>query len=346
MSDQDLRLVHMGRYPGRRVLTWHNGELYFSRNYSLWKGNPLEDRWEYVARYRPDWTRRLSSTTRLGGRLRRDGFHSLEILPSGAMVAVLPKAIAICPAGQNEFQVTWHINRGTRPLALTVSPDGAIYWGEYFNNPTRDEVHVYASTDEGRTWDVAYTFSSSFIRHVHSVTYDPYRDHLWMCTGDYGAECRIMRVSNDWQVIEPVLEGSQQVRTVRPIPAADGLYFTTDSELEQNYVYRLNSDDHLEQLHPINGPGMWSCQVGNALFFSSDIEPSKVNLDPLAAVYGSLNGTSWSRLVAWRKDLWHKRFFQYGNIVLPRGSNSSNVLAASGMAVQKEDDVMHVWRVE
>ena len=346
MTDSDLRLVKMGRFPGRRVLTWYEGLLYVSRKYSLWRWDPESNEWGFLARYRPDWTRKISSITRLGGRLRRDGFHSLGVLPDGGFVAILPKAVAICPEGETEFEVTWHIRRGTRPLALAVTPSGAIYWGEYSSNPQRDDVHIYGSTDGGRKWDVVYTFPPGGIRHVHSITYDPYRDHLWMCTGDYGAECRIMRVSNDWEVVETVLEGGQQTRTVRPIPTSNGLYFATDSELEQNYIYRLNPDESLERLHPINGPGMWSCQVGPNFFMSSDVEPSTVNTDPFASLYGSREGNSWSRLIAWPKDPWHMRLFQYGNIILPRGRNDTNVLAATGMAIRGEDDVMHLWRVE
>ena len=229
---------------------------------------------------------------------------------------------------------------------MAVTPAGAIYWGEYFNNPDRDEVHVYGSTDGGLTWDVVYTFPQGAIRHVHSLTYDPHRDHLWMCTGDYGAECRIMRVSNDWSAVETVLEGGQQSRAVRPLPTALGLYFATDSELEQNYIYLLKEDGTTEPVCPINGPGMWSCRVGSSLFFSTDVEPSDVNLDLHACVYGSPQGNGWSRLVSWRKDPWHKRLFQYGNVILPRGQNDGDVLAATGMAVRGEDDVMNLWRVQ
>ena len=346
MSDLDLRLIPLGRFPGRRALTWHDGALYVSRKYSLWRWTAAEDRWEHVARFRQDWTRTISSATRLGSRLRRDGFHALGVLPDGGLVAILPKAIAICPPGQREFQITWHIKRGTRPLALAVTPEGAIYWGEYFSNPARDEVHIYGSTDGGLTWEVVYAFPAGRIRHVHSVTYDPFRDHLWVCTGDYGAECYIMRVSSDWQAVEAVLKGSQQTRAVRPIPTPQGLYFATDSELEQNYIYRLNTDHTLERLSPIIGPGMWGCQVGSALFFSTDVEPSKVNLDPFASVYSSRDGNSWSRIIAWRKDPWHMPLFQFGNVILPRGQNDTGILAATGMAVQREDDVMHLWRVE
>ena len=346
MSDQGPRLVPMGRFPGNRVLTWDGGALYVSRKYSLWRVFPAESRWEYVARFRPGWRRKVSGASHLGGRLRRDGFHALGVLPDGGLVAVLPKAIAICPPGGKEFQITWRVKRGTRPLALAVTPGGAIYWGEYFNNAAREEVHVYGSVDGGYTWDAVYTFPAGSIRHVHSLTYDPSYDHLWMCTGDYGVECRIMRASNDWTAVETVLDGNQQARAVRPIPTSRGLYFATDSELEQNYIYRIASNDSVERLCPINGPGMWGCQADSALFFSSDVEPSKVNVDPFACLYGSRDGETWSRLIAWRKDPWHMRLFQYGNIILPRGTNETSVIAATGMAVRGEDDVMHLWRVE
>lgn len=345
MSDSDLRLVPLGRFPGSRVLAWHHKALYVSRKYSLWRWIPPENRWDFVARYHPDWTRVVSSATRLGGRLRRDGFHALAVLPDGGLVATLPRAIAICPPGQREFRVAWHIRRGTRPLNLAVMPSGAIYWGEYFDNPRRDEVHVYGSLDGGRTWEVVYTFPAGTIRHVHSITYDPHRDYLWMCTGDYGAECHIMRVSSDWKTVEPVLGTGQQSRAVRPIPTPHGLYFATDSELEQNYIYCLTSDDTLERLCPISGPGMWACQVDSTLFFATDVEPSKVNLEPFACVYGSRDGRAWSKLVAWRKDPWNMPLFQFGNIILPSGSNRTHILAATGMSVQREDGVMHVWTV-
>jgi hypothetical protein len=166
-----------------------------------------------------------------------------------------------------------------------------------------------------------------------------------MCTGDYGTECRIMRASLDWKQVETVLEGTQQTRTVRPVPTPQGLFFTTDSELEQNHIYRLSPQDTLDRLCPIDGPGMWSCQVDSTILFSNDVEPSRVNQGRHACVYASRDGRSWHRLVAWRKDLWPMPLFQYGNIVLPRGANQSNLLAATGMSVWREDDVMNVWRV-
>ena len=346
MIGEAPRLTPVGRFPGLRPLLWVGDRLYVSRGYTLYAGDPGTGSWQRVARYKPPLHRALSSTTRLGSRLRRDGFYALVPLPNGTLVAILPKAIAICPPGADEFEVTWRVQRGTRPLAMTVTPAGDIYWGEYFSNPDRDQVHVYGSHDEGRSWDVVFTFPAGAVRHVHSVTYDPHRDLMWLCTGDYDAESRVMQVSMDWQHVETVLEGTQQTRTVRPVPTSQGLYFATDSEMEENHIYLLANDGKLEHLCPINGPGMWSCQVGSTIFFSTDVEPSSINRDRHASVYAGRDGGSWHRVVAWRKDIWPMPHFQYGNIILPRGSNSTNLLVGTGMSVRGEDDIMHLWRVE
>jgi len=347
---QSLTLAPLGRIPGKRPLTWVGNLLYASEGYTLWRWEPgdvasVTSGWRLVARFYPGWMRGLSASTRLGSRLRRDGFHALAVLPDDTLVAVLPKAIAVLEPGDSVFQVTWRVRRGTRPLALAVTPDGAVYWGEYFSNPRRDPVHVYGSLDGGRTWEVVYTFPAGSIRHIHSITYDPFADCLWMLTGDNGAECRIMRVSLDWQTVEIALSGNQQTRAVTLVPTPRAVYFATDTPFEANYICRLGRDGSLERLARIAGSGMRGCRVGEALFFSAAVEPSRVNRYPFACLYGSADGRSWRKLVEWRKDRWPMRLFQYGNILLPNGPNETDILAASGVAVKGEDQIMHIWRV-
>ena len=128
--------------------------------------------WEHVARYPPVWWRNLSVSSRLTFRLFRDGFHALAVLASGHIVAAVPGAILTLAPGEDEFRVSHRILRGTRPLHIAVTPDDHVFWGEYFDNPGRDEVHIYASADRGATWNVAYTFPRGAIRHVHNIVYD------------------------------------------------------------------------------------------------------------------------------------------------------------------------------
>ena len=110
-----------------------------------------------------------------------------------------PERSSLFVPAKREFHRTHPITRGTRPLHITAVPGGAIFWGEYFDNPARDQVHIYASTDDGATWSVAYTFPKGAIRHVHNIVHDPWGDCLWVLTGDYGDECRILRATCDFR---------------------------------------------------------------------------------------------------------------------------------------------------
>ena len=199
-------------------------------------------RWPY---FMPTGAAGFQLPTALTARLFRDGFHALAILPSGALVAAVPKAIVTLRPGDTEFRQTHAILRGTRPLHITAVPGGTIFWGEYFDNPAREEVHIYASTDAGATWSVAYTFPKGAIRHVHNIVHDPWEDCLWVLTGDYGDECRILRAACDFSRVEAVLQGKQQARAVAAVPTEDGLYFSSDTPLESNYIYRLDRQESL-----------------------------------------------------------------------------------------------------
>ncbi|MEW6404300.1 MAG: hypothetical protein AB1649_21080, partial [Chloroflexota bacterium] len=248
-----LRLESIGRFPGLRVVAWHAGNLYVGHRYDLLQWQPEQSAWQYVASFDPGLWRRLSSAHRLSARLLRDGYHTLVGLTDGTLVAALPKAIAVLQPGTCQFEATFRIPRGTRPLALAATPAGHIFWGEYFNNSQRDAVHVYGSSDGGRSWQIVYTFSPDSICHVHSITYDPYADCLWVLTGDEGDECRVVRATPEWSSLEVVLAGNQQARGVTLLPLPDALYFATDTPLEQNYVYRLHRDGCLERLTRLAG---------------------------------------------------------------------------------------------
>ncbi len=233
----------VARFPALRALAWSGNQLYSSRGYELLRARIEDARhvaWQPVAHFPPSLRRRLSVTNRLTARLFRDGFHALAILPSGAIIGAVPGSIVTLRPGETEFRQTHAITRGTRPLHITATPGGAVYWGEYFDNAARDEVHIYGSTDAGATWSVAYTFPKGAIRHVHNIVHDPWGNCLWILTGDYGDECRILRASCDFSRVEIVLQGNQQARAVAAVPTEDALYFSSDTPLESNYIYRLD----------------------------------------------------------------------------------------------------------
>jgi hypothetical protein len=344
-------LVRLDRFPGVRALAWSGDVLYGSRGYDLLSAkvgsNPGAFDWEYVARFNPGLRRNLSVRNSLTARLFRDGFHALAVLPSGGSVAAVPGAIVTLQRNEKEFRQTHKIARGTRPLHITAVPNGGIFWGEYFDNPSRDEVHIYGSSDHGLTWSVSYTFAKGAIRHVHNIVHDPWGNCLWVLTGDNGDECRILRASCDFGHVETVLQGKQQCRAVAAIPAEGGLYFSSDTPLEQNFIYRLDRSDKLSQLTRVTSSSIYGCRVADELFFSTMIEPSDVNLDRFVRVYqgSGRNPGDWKSVLAWQKDRWPMNFFQYGNAVFPDGNNTTSCLAVTSVAVQADDLVTSIYSI-
>src|SRR4029077_1681862 len=137
-------------------------------------------------------------------------------------------------------------------------------------------VHIYASADQGLTWNIAYTFPKGAVRHVHNIVHDPWEDCLWIFTGDYGDECRILRASCDLRSIAVLMQGKQQTRAVAAVPTKDAIYFSTDTPLESNFIYRLDRHGSLSQLAPISSSSIYGCRVANHVFFSTMVEPSEV----------------------------------------------------------------------
>ena len=342
------KLVRVARFPGLRALAWSDDLLYAARGYQLVRSRILDASavaWQPVATFRPAWRRRLSVTNGLTARLFRDGFHALAVLPSGGLVAAVPGAIVTLRPEETEFRRTHTITRGTRPLHICAVPGGAVFWGEYFDNPSREEVHIYASADQGATWNVAHTFPKGSIRHVHNIVHDAWENCLWILTGDYGDECRILRAACDFSRVETVLQGNQQARSVAVVPTEDGLYFSSDTPLESNFIYRLDRRSVLSQLAPISSSSIYGCRVGGHVFFSTMVEPSEVNPDRQVRIYGGNISEGWRPLLEWQKDIWPMGLFQYGNAFLPDGNNTTNFLAVSTIAVESDDMTTSLYKV-
>jgi hypothetical protein len=351
-------LQRVARFPHFRALTWADHTLYASRDYDLRRTRippgqiPSDNQpWEAVASFHPPYWRSCTARTNLSSRLVRDGFHALAVLPSQAMVAAVPEAIITLRPNEKRFEVTHRITRGTRPLHITAIPNGTVFWGEYFDNASRDEVHIYASADGGATWNIAYTFPKRAIRHVHNIVHDPWANCLWLLTGDYGDECRIIRASYDFRHVDVVLQGHQQARAVALVPAESGLYFSSDTPMEANAIYHLdrqgtNRQGELSQLAPLTSSSIYGCRVGRDIFFSTMVEPSAKNPDSFVRVFGGRDGRDWHPLLAWKKDHWPMRFFQYGNAFLPDGENSTPYLAVTTIAVESEDRITSLYGIQ
>lgn len=348
MKATEVSLTPVATFPRMRALAWHGDELFASRGYELSRVSVTGDQVEClpVAEYEPVWWRKVTASSRLASRLERDGFHALAVLSTGHMVAAVPGAIVSLAPGGNRFLPTHIVLRGTRPLHIAATPDDHLLWGEYFDNPQREEVHIYSSNDRGATWQVAYTFPKGSIRHVHNIVYDRWENCLWILTGDNGTECQILKASCDLRSIDVVLSGNQQARAVALVPASDGVYFSSDTPFETNHVYFLDRVGRVTKVADLNSSSIYGCRVGDTVFFSTMVEPSPVNVDRTVGVYSGTDGHTWQRPLQWKKDSLPMGLFQYGNAFLPDGHNSGDVLAVSTIAVKGADLQTGLWRVK
>jgi hypothetical protein len=80
------------------------------------------------------------------------------------------------------------------------------------------------------------------------------------------------------------------------------------------------------------------------------IEPSAVNTSREVHLVGTRvgfrDGANWQVLARWKKDNLPMHYFQYGNAFLPDGENATNYLAATTIAVEPDDLVTTLWKVE
>ena len=72
---------------------------------------------------------------------------------------------------------------------------------------------------------------------------------------------RILRASYDFSSVEVALQGKQQARAVAAVPTEEGLYFASDTPLEQNSIYRLERGGTLSCLAPVSSSSIYGCRV-------------------------------------------------------------------------------------
>src|ERR1700758_4099556 len=135
-------LLPVAAFPSLRVLAWDGFVLYASRGYQLLRADlsRTEMKWCPVGRSPAGYFRSFTASSSLTSRLMRDGFHALAVLPSSHLVAAVPGAIATLAPGETEFRISHKLLRGTRPLHITATPSGSVFWGEYFDNADGHEV--------------------------------------------------------------------------------------------------------------------------------------------------------------------------------------------------------------
>lgn len=308
---------------GSRLYLARGAKIFLSlnsgRTFQLWLSLPV-GMWRSIAMSIP-----------LLARLLRLSVHHLAFSGRKAVVIANKEAFLIdgdcvTPLGRLH---------GSRPMALCAAK-GRVYYGEYRSNPERSTVHVYGLDFSACVWQPVWSFES--VRHVHGVYFDPYAEAFWVTTGDSDNEAAIWRSDDYFQTLHKVVGGSQKFRAVQLLFTPDYVYFGSDAPEEPNHIFRMDrSGSIVQKMASVGGSVFFGCQVGEGLFFSTAVEPSKENLCTFAEIWCSYDGEDWQKTIQFKKDCLSMKYFQYGQALFPAGKGDGVNLYCTPFATEFHD---------
>ena len=336
MKQAEQQLIVLKRL---KILEVSGDYLLASRGYKVMKKTLPEGKWKAIASI-PEFTNRLLAHFRLIARLLRLEIYFMKTLSNGTLLAIARKGIFKLNPGERQFKKCFTIIRGTRPMNFAEDQEGNIYFGEYFHNAERNEVHIYNSSDYGESWKVAYTFASESIRHIHGIHYDPYTHRLWVTTGDLQNECIIGYTDDKFSSFVEVFRGGQEFRTCKLLFTEKEIFYGTDSELENNWLKAFNRETlEIRNLAEVQGSVINATQNKDLLFFNTTVEPSIVNTDQHSYIWMvDVASGQVKEIQKFRKDKWDHRYFQFGQCYFPENKTKENrSLYFSGCALKGID---------
>ncbi len=284
---------------------------------------------------------RAVSALRLGQRFLRELYYNVLPLRDGRLFVSYGRELGLIANGR--FTALEGIIRPARILrgGCALDADGSVYWGEYFDNAKRGEIHIYRWDPRKNRALVVYTFPSGTIYHVHAVRVDPADGSLLCLTGDRRSECRFLRSRDGFASMETLGAGDESWRFVSLIPRRSDWLVATDAEFRQNQIARIDRETRERtKIGETAGPVYYSAQVGDVSFFGSSAERCEIQPDPRATLY-AVCGNSVTTIGSFEKDLGKSRLawrlFLPGTLHFPSNGGVGRSLYVSGIGVRGLD---------
>lgn len=303
-----------------KVLRVDEDGLVATKGYGLYRCKTNDGKWERYAHIN-DGINSLFTLFPIVRRLTRSEITKSYRIKDGAELCIARKGIFRREANEKSMKKVFNVVRGSRPMNICEDTDGSLYFGEYFANMEKKAVHIYKSTDNGKSWNVCYTFPEGNINHVHGIFLDPYTNRLWIATGDRENECIIGYTEDGFKTVKEVFRGGQDYRSCILFFYNNFIVFGTDSQYQKNVLKCFDRQTlELKVLQELQGPVIKGTQIGDVAVISTDVEPSEVNKTKNAYTWFTRDGLHWEELYHAEKDWLNPTFFQFGVFDLPQYS--------------------------
>ena len=291
-------------------------------------------------------------------RLFRLGIRTSIALDNESVLLSRGNGIQELNLATGELSSGWDCGDGIRPLIFTEVKniegfDDGIYFGGYLGNRDKKPVNIYHRTGVDQ-WEVVYTFPQGAINHVHNVVADPYRQCLWVFTGDFDEAAAIWKVTEGFKKVERVACNDQKYRACVVYALPEGLLYATDAPFADDFIYLLNPETmEAEELYPIHGSCIYGCQWKDTYVFSSTVEGDGRNNSRWQFYFGRERGAGikdeyvhmymgnleegFKEIYKEKKDVMPLYTFQFGVFKFPAGVNNGDILYFQPVATTKND---------
>lgn len=235
-------------------------------------------------------------------------------------------------------------------LGVATSASDCCYFGQYRANPENEERQIYASDDSGESWHIAYTFPRGSIWHVHAIHQDPYEDRLWVTTGDYDGQCKLITTDDEFKTVEVLGDGSQNWRAVSLLFTEDRIVWGMDSPLSEVYVVSMDrKTGKITKGQSLPGP-VWFAKTlkDNRTVLQTSVERKGQSgvRSRSAKLFKSVDLDNWVEVASFRKDDFSHRYFRNGVIGFSAGTQSENMFTMHGIALTGIDGRAYLASLE
>lgn len=312
-----------------------------------------------------NWKERLLGWSKLLTRLLRLGVRVAESVNDESIIISIGNMLYEMNTKTGTLSKGYFCGDGIRPLIITNVQnidgfDNGLYFGEYLGNRGKNPVNVYHRINKDK-WEVVYTFPQGSINHVHNIIADPYRQCLWIFTGDFDEASAVWKVTEGFQKVERVVCGDQKYRGCVVFALRGGLLYATDAPFVDDYIYLMNTETfEVKEILPIDGSCIYGCQWKDKFVFSSTVEGDGRNMSRLQFLFGRTRGAGvkdeyvhmycgnlkdgFKEIYKEQKDRMPFYSFQFGVFKFPYGVNNSNTLFFQPVATKKND--LRLMRLE
>ena len=231
--------------------------------------------------------------------------------------------------------------------------ESCLAYGEYFDNPRREKVCIYTKRPCSDDFEIAHSFPSGSIKHIHTLIPDITNKCVYILTGDADKESGIWKATSNFTNVEPLLVGNQDYRACIGFTDGEHIVFATDIPSRQNYIvsYSIRTGQ-LKNIYPISGSCTTGCCAGDLMIFGSTVEAKEPKgtgrisrlqyllgrkradgiQDDYARLYVGTVENGFKELVKYKKDVLPAGLCQFGRInVLFSEQTDEVILYAVGL---------------